>query len=115
MFRMRPDSALQQLQILTKRIFRSGSEFDFRESPFRSRSKVKNSRSTDIYSEAKRSEIMSRVRGRANRATEGAFAKVLREYRITGWRRHLPLPGRPDFAFPAQRIAVFVDGCFWHM
>jgi DNA mismatch endonuclease (patch repair protein) len=24
------------------------------------------------------------------------------------------LPGRPDFAFPARRLAVFVDGCFWH-
>ena len=34
---------------------------------------------------------------------------------ITGWRRHLrSLPGRPDFAFPRSRAAVFVDGCFWH-
>ena len=24
------------------------------------------------------------------------------------------LPGRPDFVFPRQRLAVFVDGCFWH-
>lgn len=24
------------------------------------------------------------------------------------------LPGKPDFAFPRQRVAIFVDGCFWH-
>jgi DNA mismatch endonuclease (patch repair protein) len=24
------------------------------------------------------------------------------------------LPGTPDFAFPKNRVAVFVDGCFWH-
>jgi len=24
------------------------------------------------------------------------------------------LPGTPDLAFPRQRVAVFVDGCFWH-
>jgi DNA mismatch endonuclease (patch repair protein) len=33
---------------------------------------------------------------------------------MVGWRRHLPLPGRPDFVFPEQKVAVFVDGCFWH-
>lgn len=40
--------------------------------------------------------------------------RLLRAKRITGWRRHLPLTGRPDFAFPSKRVAVFVDGCFWH-
>jgi len=39
---------------------------------------------------------------------------LLRKNRITGWRRHLPLPGKPDFAFPKQKDAVFVGGCFWH-
>lgn len=35
--------------------------------------------------------------------------------RITGWTLHASeLPGRPDFYFPAKRVAVFVDGCFWH-
>jgi DNA mismatch endonuclease Vsr len=34
---------------------------------------------------------------------------------LTGWRMHVDaLPGKPDFYFPAQRVAVFVDGCFWH-
>lgn len=34
------------------------------------------------------------------------------------YRKHYPVPGRPrrsiDIAFPGKRIAVFVDGCFWH-
>lgn len=33
---------------------------------------------------------------------------------ITGWRRDSKLQGKPDFVFPKPRIAVFVDGCFWH-
>lgn len=34
---------------------------------------------------------------------------------IRGYRKHLPhLPGRPDIAFPRYRLAVFVQGCFWH-
>ena len=57
---------------------------------------------------------MSRIRSRGNQTTELAFARLLRKNRITGWRRHLPLPGRPDFCFPREKIAIFLDGCFWH-
>jgi DNA mismatch endonuclease (patch repair protein) len=34
--------------------------------------------------------------------------------KIKGWRRHATLTGRPDFVFRKQKLAVFVDGCFWH-
>ena len=68
----------------------------------------------DIYSKAKRSEVMSRIRGKGNKDTEVALAKLFRANGITGWRRHYPITGRPDFAFPKQKLAVFVDGCFWH-
>ena len=57
---------------------------------------------------------MSRIRGKGNKSTELMMIKLFREYRITGWRRHLPLPGKPDFCFVRQKVAVFVDGCFWH-
>jgi DNA mismatch endonuclease (patch repair protein) len=57
---------------------------------------------------------MSRVRGRGNRDTELALAKLFRRHRITGWRRNQPVFGKPDFVFPKFRLAVFVDGCFWH-
>jgi len=57
---------------------------------------------------------MSRVRGRGNKSTEIALASLLRRCRIKGWRRHPALPGTPDFAFREFRLAIFVDGCFWH-
>lgn len=69
---------------------------------------------SDIFSKKKRSEVMAAVRSRRNKSTELALASALRKARIKGWRRHLPVLGRPDFAFPKLRVAVFVDGCFWH-
>jgi DNA mismatch endonuclease (patch repair protein) len=57
---------------------------------------------------------MSRIRSFGNKSTELRFLQMLREQKIRGWRRHLDLPGRPDFAFPAARVAIFLDGCFWH-
>jgi len=83
----------------------------------------------DVFSKAKRSEVMARIRSRNNKATEIAFMTLLRSHRITGWRRHLPItlpktseedPDRrrrqvkPDFVFRARRLAIFIDGCFWH-
>lgn len=68
----------------------------------------------DVFSKKKRSEVMSRIRGKGNKDTEVALAKLFRADGITGWRRHYPITGRPDFAFPKRKLAVFVDGCFWH-
>jgi len=68
----------------------------------------------DIWSRTKRSEVMSLIRSRGNRQTEHALLILLKAAKIAGWRRHLPLPGKPDFAFPKGKVAVFVDGCFWH-
>lgn len=39
---------------------------------------------------------------------------MLRRTGLSGWRRHARLLGRPDFSWPRERVAVFVDGCFWH-
>lgn len=68
----------------------------------------------DVFTRAKRSEIMSRVLGRGNRATEAALIAILRRCHITGWRRHPTLFGNPDFVFRERQLVVFVDGCFWH-
>jgi DNA mismatch endonuclease (patch repair protein) len=101
----------------------------------------------DVFSKRKRSEVMSRIRGRGNKDTEVALAKLLRRGRITGWRRQTTLivrssqrqlahastrrakPGarssvradsrrllrvKVDFVFRQVRLALFVDGCFWH-
>ena len=68
----------------------------------------------DIFTKAKRFEVMSRVRSRGNRSTELRMISIFRSHGISGWRRNRPVFGRPDFVFPAERVAVFVDGCFWH-
>ncbi len=108
----------------------------------------------DVFSKAKRSQVMSRIRGRGNKDTELTLAHLLRAHKISGWRRHVrvavegrkskiegkrtsPRPSpqrgegdvisgsrhsslvsrvtvRPDFVFRQLRLAIFVDGCFWH-
>lgn len=68
----------------------------------------------DVFSKTKRSQVMSRIRGRGNKETELAVAKLLRTEGITGWRRHVALFGRPDFTFRKEQVVIFVDGCFWH-
>lgn len=57
---------------------------------------------------------MSRIRGKGNVTTEVAMLGLLRRGRISGWRRHLQLAGRPDFSWAKERVALFLDGCFWH-
>ncbi|MCC7519379.1 MAG: DNA mismatch endonuclease Vsr [Verrucomicrobiae bacterium] len=57
---------------------------------------------------------MAAVRSRENKLTELRMVAVLRCAKLRGWRRHLPIPGTPDFAFPARKLAIFIDGCFWH-
>jgi DNA mismatch endonuclease (patch repair protein) len=68
----------------------------------------------DVFTKAKRSQVMSRIRGYGNKDTELALIRVFRAHRMTGWRRHQQVFGKPDFVFPKLRLAVFVDGCFWH-
>jgi DNA mismatch endonuclease (patch repair protein) len=68
----------------------------------------------DVLTSAQRSFNMSRIRGRGNATTELRLISLMREWQITGWRRGLPVYGHPDFVFPAERLAIFVDGCYWH-
>jgi DNA mismatch endonuclease, patch repair protein len=69
---------------------------------------------TDILTPAKRSALMAKVKAWGNASTELRLAAVFRALGITGWRRKADLVGKPDFVFPKLRLAVFVDGCFWH-
>jgi DNA mismatch endonuclease, patch repair protein len=68
----------------------------------------------DNMSPKQRSYTMSRIRSRRNQSTEERLARAFRRHGIKGWRRHTKLPGRPDFIFRKEKVAVFVDGCFWH-
>ena len=73
---------------------------------------AKNQRTT--FGGLSRAQLLSRVRSRGNETTEQRLASLLRRSGLSGWRRHLPLPGRPDFVWPSLGVVVFVDGCFWH-
>lgn len=68
----------------------------------------------DVFTREKRSAVMARIRGTGNKDTELRLMAIFRRCGITGWRRGSKLSGRPDFVFPKARLAVFVDGCFWH-
>jgi len=68
----------------------------------------------DTFTKTERSGIMRAVRGRGNKVTELALARLFRKHRVRGWRRRADVFGKPDFLFPAQKVAVFIDGCFWH-
>lgn len=68
----------------------------------------------DTMDKPARSRLMAAVRSKGNGSTEGRMVKLLRQCQITGWRRHMNLPGRPDFSWRKQKVAIFVDGCFWH-
>jgi DNA mismatch endonuclease (patch repair protein) len=68
----------------------------------------------DVLSKKKRSEVMAAVCSKGNRATELKLISIFLESGITGWRRNQRLTGKPDFVFHRERLAVFVDGCFWH-
>jgi len=83
---------------------------------------------SDVFSKQKRSDVMSRIRSRGNKDTELALMAFFRRHKITGWRRQVEIKTnaeksvgktrrfsvRPDFVFSKRKLAVFVDGCFWH-
>jgi DNA mismatch endonuclease (patch repair protein) len=69
----------------------------------------------DPLSKAERSALMARVRATGNRSTEGICEDTLILAGIKGWVKHpSEILGRPDFYFAGRKVAVFVDGCFWH-
>ncbi len=61
-----------------------------------------------------RSKIMASVRSRGNRTTEVALGRLLWAAGLRGYRKQWSVAGKPDFAWPGLKVAVFVDGCFWH-
>ncbi|MBD5145387.1 MAG: DNA mismatch endonuclease Vsr [Ruminococcus sp.] len=69
---------------------------------------------SDVFEKSKRSEIMKKVRSNNNKSTELKLIQIFKENNIHGWRRNYKVKGHPDFVFLDKRIAVFVDGCFWH-
>lgn len=68
----------------------------------------------DVFDKAKRSEIMKKVRSKNNKSTELKLMQIFKDNNIHGWRRNYKVKGHPDFVFLDKKIAIFVDGCFWH-
>lgn len=68
----------------------------------------------DWLTREQRSRNMASIRSKGNKTTERRFVSLMRAAHISGWRSHANLPGKPDFVFRKKRLAVFVDGCFWH-
>ena len=69
---------------------------------------------TDVYDKATRSAVMRKVRSKGNKSTEQRLITLFIENGISGWRRNYSVKGHPDFVFLDKKIAIFVDGCFWH-
>ena len=69
----------------------------------------------DKVSKKTRSNIMAQVRSRDNRSTERKLRSSFAGSGVSGYKLNVKsLPGVPDFVFPKEKVAVFVDGCFWH-
>lgn len=67
----------------------------------------------DIWSKQKRSEVMSKIRGKNTKPEMILRSQLFRQgfrYRI----HQKDLPGKPDIVLPKYKTAIFVHGCFWH-
>ena len=62
----------------------------------------------DIWTKTKRSEVMSLIRGKGNKQIEQVLLTLFKQNKITGWRQHLPLRGKPDFAYQLIAKATYL-------
>ena len=67
----------------------------------------------DVLTKDQRKLNMSRIQAK-NTKPEVKVRKLLFANGIRGYRIHYDLPGKPDIVFTKQKIAIFIDGCFWH-
>lgn len=69
----------------------------------------------DNVSREIRSRIMTAVRSDGKSRTEIEFGQLLTAAGARGYRKQWRVHGsKPDFAWPGRKVAIFVDGCFWH-
>lgn len=62
-----------------------------------------------------RSKTMAAIKGKGNKSTEVRLRLAFVRIGLRGWAMHeKTIIGKPDFFFYNQRLAIFVDGCFWH-
>ena len=74
---------------------------------------VRRTHRGDIMGKATRSKVMSRIRGR-DTSPERAAGALIAAAGLQLETQARDLPGRPDFVIRELRLAIFVDGAFWH-
>lgn len=62
---------------------------------------------------AKRSEMMSKVRG-TNTGPELIVRRIISSLGYHYRLHRRDLPGKPDLVFPGRKKVIFIHGCFWH-
>ena len=67
----------------------------------------------DVLTKKQRSFCMSRIRGK-NTQLEIVFGACMRKTGLKGFRKGHGLEGKPDYVFQQKKVAIFLDGCFWH-
>jgi DNA mismatch endonuclease (patch repair protein) len=67
----------------------------------------------DVLTKKQRSYNMAQIKSK-NTGPELALRKLLSENKVRGYRLHSKIFGKPDLVFTKKRLAVFIDGCFWH-
>jgi DNA mismatch endonuclease, patch repair protein len=67
----------------------------------------------DVVSPKRRSEIMSRIRGK-DTTPELIVRKLVYSMGYRYRLHYSKLPGKPDLVFPGRKKVIFVHGCFWH-
>lgn len=67
----------------------------------------------DNLTKKQRSLCMSNIKSRNTKA-EIIFRKYIFDKGLRGYRVNSTVLGKPDIFFPKKKIAVFIDGCFWH-
>lgn len=67
----------------------------------------------DVLTRKQRSYCMSQIKGKDTQP-ELILRKALSHVGLRGYRLHYKLLGKPDIVFLKRKIAIFIDGCFWH-
>lgn len=68
----------------------------------------------DVFDTEKRADIMQQIKSKMNKSMGLRLIEGFKHTGTTDWRRNYPVKSHSDFVFPQIKIAVFVDGCFWH-
>ncbi|HFC09821.1 MAG TPA: very short patch repair endonuclease [Chloroflexi bacterium] len=68
----------------------------------------------DNLSPENRRKAMKAIKSKGTSPERSLWA-MLAGMRLKGWRKNAQdLPGKPDVVFDKEKVAIFIDGCFWH-